>query len=55
MKILIVLLLAIVLILLPATIFTFSSFYLNKMIGDLKIPVSKGSIVKKSVELTEFN
>lgn len=54
-KTLIVLVLAIVLILIPATVLTLTSFYLNKKLGDLKIPISKGTIVKNSVEMTEVN
>lgn len=54
-KTLIVLVLAIVLILIPATILTLTSFYLNKKLGDLKIPISKGTIVKKTVEMTDFS
>ena len=54
-KTLIVLVLAIVLILIPAAVLTLTSFYLNKKLVDLKIPISKGTIVKKSVEMTDFN
>ena len=52
---LIVLLFAIVLILVPAAVLTTVSYYLNKKLGELKMPKNKGSMVKKSiVEMMEI-